>query len=410
MLSGGCCTCASNIFVPSRKGFLGAAILTGGAGLLSALSPNYISLVVLRFLVGIGLGCGHVFTSWFLEFVPTPKRGRWMIIFSSFWTVGTIFEAALAWIVMPRLGWRWLLVLSSLPSFVLLVFNGVIPESPRYLCMKSRTTEAYNILQKGALLNQQELPPGMLVSHSTSELNEEFASSEDANLLSARRKTLISESKTSNVSVIFSPKLIRTTLLLWLLFFGNTFSYYGIILLTSELSGGKSDCSTTAHLKNTKDASLYLDVFVTSFAELPGLVLSAFIVDRVGRKFSMLVMFILGFILLLPLVTHQSEVLTTLLLFGARMFISATFIVACIYAPEVYPTNVRSTGVGITTAIGRIGGMVCPLVAVGLAGGCNQMIAVVVFEIMIVLSGLSVVLFPFETQGKELADHVHESA
>lgn len=394
-----------------KKGFLGAAILTGGAGLLSAFSPNYISLVVLRFLVGIGLGCGHVFTSWFLEFVPTPKRGRWMIIFSSFWTVGTIFEASLAWIVMPRFGWRWLLVLSSLPSFVLLIFNGVIPESPRYLCMKSRTTEAYNILQKGALSNQQELPPGMLVSHSTSELNEEFASSEDANLLSARRKTLISESRTSNMSVIFSPKLIRTTLLLWLLYFGNTFSYYGIILLTSELSGGKSDCSTTAmHLKTTKDASLYLDVFVTSLAELPGLVLSAFIVDRVGRKFSMLVMFILGFILLLPLVTRQNEVLTTLLLFGARMFISATFIVACIYAPEVYPTNVRSTGVGITTAIGRIGGMVCPLVAVGLAGGCNQMVAVVVFEIMIVLSGLSVVLFPFETQGKELADHVHASA
>lgn len=71
----------------------------------------------------------------------------------------------------------------------------------------------------------------------------------------------------------------------------------------------------------------------------------------------------------------------------------------------------RSTGVGITTAIGRIGGMVCPLVAVGLAaGGCNQMVAVVVFEIMIVLSGLSVVLFPFETQGKELADHVHAPA
>lgn len=181
-------------------------------------------------------------------------------------------------IVMPRFGWRWLLVLSSLPSFVLLIFNGVIPESPRYLCMKSRTTEAYNILQKGALLNQQELPPGMLVSHSTSELNEEFASSEDANLLSARRKTLISESRTSNMSVIFSSKLIRTTLLLWLLYFGNTFSYYGIILLTSELSGGKSDCSTTAmHLKNTKDASLYLDVFVTSLAGIVVL-LSAVIV------------------------------------------------------------------------------------------------------------------------------------
>lgn len=76
----------------------------------------------------------------------------------------------------------------------------------------------------------------------------------------------------------------------------------------------------------------------------------------------------------------------------------------------MYPTNIRSTGVGITTAIGRIGGMVCPLVAVGLAGDCNQMFAVLVFEFMIIVSGLCVVLFPFETQGKELADDVHESA
>ena len=86
-------------FLPfSRKAFLGAAMLTSGAGFLSAFSSNYITLVSLRGLVGFGLGSGHVFTSWFLEFVPTPNRGTWMVIFSSFWTVGTIFEASLAWV------------------------------------------------------------------------------------------------------------------------------------------------------------------------------------------------------------------------------------------------------------------------------------------------------------------------
>ncbi|GJU16427.1 organic cation/carnitine transporter 7-like protein [Tanacetum coccineum] len=138
--------------------------------------------------------------------------------------------------------------------------------------------------------------------------------------------------------------------------------------------------------------------------ELPGLALAALILDRVGRKISMEIMLVAGFVLLLPLIVHQNAIITTGFLFGARMFISASFIVVCIYAPEVYPTNLRATGVGIATAIGRIGGMVCPLVAVGMGSNCHQTLPVVLFEVIILLSGLTVMLLPFETSGKELSD------
>ncbi|KAM7480900.1 hypothetical protein LguiB_005483 [Lonicera macranthoides] len=292
-----------------RKVFLGAAILYSGAGFLSAFSPNYISLVTLRGLLGIGLGSGHVLISWFLEFVPTPNRGTWMVIFSGFWTVGAIFEASLAWIIIPRLGWRWLLAVSSIPWFCIIIFHGLTPESPRFLCMKGRTTEAHDILKNGALLNRKKLPHGILVSNDQiTELNEDYASLEDTHLISLIEK----KPKNSSMVTIFSSKLIKTTLLLWFLYFGNMFSYYGIILLTSELSSDQSKCSssTTLPLGNTKDASLYKDVFITSLAGI--------IVDRVGRKLSMEIMFILGFILLLPLVTTQHEILTTASLFRAR--------------------------------------------------------------------------------------------
>lgn len=46
-------------------------------------------------------------------------------------------------------------------------------------------------------------------------------------------------------------------------------------------------------------------------------------------------MFVLSFIFLLPLITHQPAVLTTFLLFGARMCAMGTFTIAFIYAPEV---------------------------------------------------------------------------
>ncbi|KAL8209409.1 hypothetical protein R6Q57_006141 [Mikania cordata] len=143
-----------------------------------------------------------------------------------------------------------------------------------------------------------------------------------------------------------------------------------------------------------------------SHSELPGLGLAAIILDKVGRKISMEIMLFLGFILLLPLVVHQDDMLTKMSLFGARMFISASFIVACIYAPEVYPTNIRATGVGIATAVGRTGGMVCPVVAVGLVSSCSQTLAVVLFEAIILVTGLSVVVLPLETKGRELINDV----
>lgn len=388
-----------------KKGFLGAAIITSGAGFLSAFAPNYILLLILRFFVGIGLGCGHVFTSWFLEFVPIPNRGAWMVVFSTFWTVGTIMEAALAWWIMPNYGWRWLLGLSAVPSIIALVFYGFVPESPRYLCTQGRITDARFILEKGAELNKRKLPEGLLVSDNINETATGDQLSESTELLLVRNKTSDSQRRKSSMLMLFSPNLIRTTVLLWFLYFGNTFSYYGIVLLTSQLSIGQSECGQrTLKEDNIQDASLYVNVFITSLAELPGLAIAALILDKVGRKISMEIMTVAGFFLLLPLVIHQNPIMTTFFLFGARMFISANFIVVCIYAPEVYPTNLRATGVGIATAIGRIGGMVCPLIAVGMGSSCHQTLPVILFEVTILLSGLCVVLLPFETKGRELAD------
>uniref|UniRef100_J3MM87 Major facilitator superfamily (MFS) profile domain-containing protein n=1 Tax=Oryza brachyantha TaxID=4533 RepID=J3MM87_ORYBR len=79
-----------------RIGFLCTASATGTFGLLSAFSPNYGTLLALRFIVGLGLGAGHVLSTWFIEFVPAAKRGTWMVVFHCSWTVGTILEALFA--------------------------------------------------------------------------------------------------------------------------------------------------------------------------------------------------------------------------------------------------------------------------------------------------------------------------
>jgi MFS family permease len=87
------------LFFSPRFGFFATAVLTFVAGLASAASPNYLSLLLLRGFVGIGLGGGPVISAWFMEFVPSANRGLWMVIISLFWTLGSIAEASLAWVM-----------------------------------------------------------------------------------------------------------------------------------------------------------------------------------------------------------------------------------------------------------------------------------------------------------------------
>jgi hypothetical protein len=176
---------------------------------------------------------------------------------------------------MPTFGWRWLLALSSLPSFALLLFYPMTLESPRYLCMKGRIADALHVMETMARVNRVALPSGRLTSGHRMELHEIADSSETAQLVSARRTNPADHASKSGIGGLnailrlLSPNLIRSTLLLWTVFLGLAFLYYGLVLLTSELSHGNRICGSegavaieTAH---AVDVNLYRNVFITSF-------------------------------------------------------------------------------------------------------------------------------------------------
>ncbi|PWZ54985.1 Organic cation/carnitine transporter 7 [Zea mays] len=332
-------------FISDRYGrktvLLLSTLLTSGLGLLSALSINYLCLLVLRFFVGIGVGSGHVFSSWFLEFVPAGNRGTWMAVLSA-------------------LSWRWLLALSSLPCFLLLLFFRITPESPRYLCAQNRMTDARFVLERMAIANQAALPMGVLTYHQETKTECITHVSEDEHLIPVREKEHTDRnaisSKSGAVAVLhklLSHNLLKSTLLLWFVYYASSFAYYGITLLTSQLSDVNRSCKSDLVFEvHQNNGNLYKDTFITSLA--------------------------------------------------ARACGTGATTTLCLYAPEVYPTYVRSTGVGIATAIGKIGGVICPLVAVGMLRSCHQMEAVLVFELVLFLAGVSCILFPVETKGREM--------
>lgn len=175
---------------------------------------------------------------------------------------------------MPTLGWRWLLALSSLPSSLLLLFYGMTPESPRYLCLKGRTEDTLHLLEKVARMNRTQLPPGVLVPDHQIELNGNWVLSEDTRMLPPRTDEVPPSDSVkhklgaiSSLVMLLSPRLIRSTLLLWMVFFGNAFSYYGLVLLTSELSTRRTECfPAKLLLEKPHDDVGYRDIFLASFA------------------------------------------------------------------------------------------------------------------------------------------------
>ncbi|GAA0169401.1 secondary carrier transporter [Lithospermum erythrorhizon] len=392
-----------------RTSIICSVICSGGAVSLAGVSRTYASLLVVIYLFGFGAGGGHVFASWFLEFAPISTRGSATAALSLFYSFGNIVAASLAWMIMPRLGWRWLVSSSCLPPLFVLLLGLIVPESPRYLIMKGKITDAQKVLEKVARFNRTEVPRGSLISSQLTAKDEEHASlelEENSLLLAGKKKDGGSESRLSSVFLLFSPKLLRTTFLLWLVYFGNVFAYYGIIFLTSQMSSGQNSCMSSTVVNNDKNATSYGEILLNSLAEVPSALLAAGIVDWAGRKLSLVMTSTLSFILLVPLVCHQSKTVTTALLFGARLFITTGTMVLAVYSSEVYPTSLRSTGVGIATAVGTIGGMVCPLVAVVLIEGCHQGPAIGLFEAVLVLIGVAVVLLPLETKGKTLNDSI----
>merc|ERR1719282_1756905 len=84
-------------------------------------------------MVGFNIGCVPQSVTLYAEFLPTKQRGKCVVLLDCFWALGACLEVILAMLVMPSLGWRWLLALSSIPSLCFVLASSWLPESARYM-------------------------------------------------------------------------------------------------------------------------------------------------------------------------------------------------------------------------------------------------------------------------------------
>ncbi|KAK2075775.1 hypothetical protein QBZ16_001516 [Prototheca wickerhamii] len=350
-----------------RRGFLVSALLLGGAGLGSAFSRTYLELFALRATVGFALGGAPIGVTLFAEFVPGAGRGMWLLVMQSFWTVGTVLMSTIAWgtVASPGLGWRWMLALGSAPLFVLLAAFPWVPESPHWLAAHGREAEAREVLRLVARVNGARPAPVEAGDESPAGCSDgeggAAAPLPPARAPLARRVRLA-------LAALYGPDMRRTTLLLDGIWFINAITYYGLVLLCTELQTVRKKERCTAAGQPNLGSRDFRAILLTTFSEAPGMLMAAALVDGRGRKWSLRAgMALTGGAILLLLLAGPGSSLELGLLFVSRAGIMGAYSILYIYTPEI-----RAFGLAMCSAMSRLGGFLAPYATVALVESGRQ--------------------------------------
>ncbi|MCC8437981.1 MFS transporter [Brevibacillus sp. M2.1A] len=113
--------------------FLLTLILFGLASFASAFATGFATMLLFRFLMGLGLGAELPVASTLVnEFAPPEKRGSTVVLLESFWAVGWIAAAVISYFIIPDYGWRVAVMIGALPVVYAWFARRSIPESPQF--------------------------------------------------------------------------------------------------------------------------------------------------------------------------------------------------------------------------------------------------------------------------------------
>lgn len=122
-----------------RSVFMWTLLIYSLATGLTAFATGVGIFIVLRFLVGFGLG-GElpVATTYVLESSPEAQRGRRVVYLETFWALGSLVAALVSFFVIPSLGWRIVFLIGAVPALYTLVLRLALPESPKFRSLAER--------------------------------------------------------------------------------------------------------------------------------------------------------------------------------------------------------------------------------------------------------------------------------
>lgn len=356
--------------------FAATVILYSVSTGLCALAWSYESLLVFRFLVGFGLG-GElpVAATLMSEYAPSHLRGRFIVLLESFWGVGWLVAACISYLLIPKFGWQIAFWIGALPAVYVFLIRLHMPESVRYLISKNRIDEAEKIV------DELECKLGVEGRPFTGELTD--------------AEKGVTNSATPSFGTLWTSQFRKRTIMLWLAWFGIVYSYYGIFMWLPSI----------VFAQGFAVVKTFEYVLVMTLAQLPGYFAAAWLVDIIGRRYTLSL-----FLLMSGVCSYFFGNAATpgeLLMWGAAMsfFNLGAWGVIYTYTPELYPTSIRALGSGWAAGFGRIGGMLAPMfVGVLLTNGAPMNLIFAMFASVFVIISVVVMALGIESKRKSLEE------
>ncbi|XP_050094211.1 synaptic vesicle glycoprotein 2C-like [Anopheles aquasalis] len=387
----------------------------------SSFSQTFEVFMVFRFLNGVALGgSGPVIWPYFAEFQPKSKRGSMLSFMAAFWTIGNLLVAGLAWLIIPTgIGihtpaftynsWRIFLLVCSIPSFIVAALLLYLPESPKFLLSQGKFEEALSIFRGIYVTNtgkpKEHYPVRELL------IDDELRAELEAvtKPIKNKYKRMLYDILDNSKQVFMSP-ILKFTAISITINFTFHIGYYGLMMWFPELFNrfdeftrahpGVEDagvCQVTDYVvgmgshsqsgvcSSTIPSTVFMESLITVAAALPANVIAVLGMDRLGRKFFLVfsTMAAGACSASMYFVTNKHQNLAVSAVFSGVISMGNASLDCLI--TEVFPTNLRATGVAISMVAARLGGIIgnvviatlldlyCPaptfIVAVLLAGG-----------------------------------------
>ncbi|MGF6838821.1 putative MFS transporter [Paraburkholderia youngii] len=306
-------------------------------------------LFVLRLLLGFILGADYVVSkSLVTEYSPRRYRGRLLSVLAAAWAAGYV-GAYLAGFAMRDIGpdaWRIMLAASGVPALLILPFRLIVPESPMWLMKRGRGDQALAIIRR-------KFGPEVTLPKPAADANQHRGGA---------------------WSELFSPRWRKNTLVGCVFYTCQVIPYFALGTFAPRVL-------EALHVKDKFVGGLVYNVLL--FA---GAIIGLLLVDRLSRRAFLIGTFYLASLALAVLAYANFGPVGTMIAFGAfACILSAAANLEFVYPPELFPTHLRASGVGLAVASSRFGSAIStfllPLAVqhVGIHAALGVCVAVLLF-------------------------------